>query len=148
MIFSPETVTPIAEPIKKLQLQFPSGLIGFPGFTSAELIVQTDQHPFMWLNGTGEEKLSFIVLEPSGVMAGYEIEVAERDAEGLGLTSPQDAKILNIATVQEGPTTRITLNLIGPIIINTKTNVARQIVISNSQNYSAKHVLFESKEGK
>ncbi len=129
------------------RIHFPSGIVGFANFAEAELVYQPDQLPFMWLKGTGKDGLSFIVVEPNGLVPNYEIEVTDADIQALKLDSVDDALILNIATLQKGATQSITLNLIGPIIINRRTLEARQIIIGNSQKYSARHLLFETKEG-
>jgi len=144
MKFSPDTHTSATTNAPALaQISFPSGIVGFPEFTSAELVCEEQEKPFMWLCGTANEKTSFIVIEPTGVIQGYQIELSEGDVAALDLKNPNEARILNIATLQQGNPTRITINLIGPIVINTRTGIARQVVISNNQNYSARHVLYE-----
>ncbi len=127
------------------QIQLPSGLIGFPNFKSAEIAYRKEEHPFMWLREVGGEKISFIVVEPAGLVKGYEVEVTDADVEALGLQSSADALVLNIATLhtQKGKNS-ISLNLIGPVVINRRTLVGRQIIIGNCQKYSARHPLFET----
>lgn len=129
------------------RIQFPSGIVGFANFSEAELVYQPDQLPFMWLKSTAADGLSFIVVEPNGLVPNYEIEITDSDIQALKLNSVDDALILNIATLQKGPPQSITLNLIGPIIINRRTLEARQIIIGNSQKYTARHLLFQTKEG-
>ena len=123
---------------------FPSGIVGFPDFREAEIIYQPSELPFMWLKGSSKDKISFIVVDPAGLVQNYEVELSDTDVESMGIKSPADALILNIATLHKGPTSRITLNLIGPIVINRSTLLARQVIIANCQKYSAQHLLFET----
>lgn len=129
------------------QITLPSGLIGFPNFTRAELIYQADQLPFMWLNSANSEELSFLVTEPAGLVKDYDIEISDADIAALDLKIPTEAMVLNIATVRRAATTQITVNLMGPIVINKRTLVGRQVIIGNAQKFSAKHLLVETSEG-
>jgi len=145
MRLSTTAVQEAAEVTVAQQMSFPSGLIGFPGFTRAEVVYQKEQLPFMWLKGAGAEPLSFIVVEPAGFLKDYEIEITDPDVEALGLEEPADALVLAIATLHKSAKKNsITLNLIGPIVANRRTLQARQIIIGNCQKYSARHPLFET----
>ena len=140
---APEAVTTPAQ--QKIRL--PAGLIGFADFTEAEIVYKSEELPFMWLKGTGANKFSFIVVEPAGLIRDYEMEISDTDTEVLGIKSPAEAMILNIATLHKGQNSqksRITLNLVGPVIINRQTLKARQVILNNAQKYSANHLLFES----
>lgn len=130
--------------VSQQKILFPAGLVGFPDFTEAEIIYQPEQLPFMWLRGAGENAPSFIIVEPRGLIEDYEIELSDADSQALDLKSTDEALILNIATLRKGKTDAITLNLIGPIIVNRRSLAARQVVIANCQKYSARHLLFET----
>lgn len=147
MKLTPSPVQEKPELNAQQKISFATGIVGFPEFTQAEIVYQADQLPFMWLKGTGQNGLSFIVVEPQGLVPDYEIEITDSDIQALNLKSVSEAMILNIATLQKGPPQGVTLNLIGPIIINRRTLQARQVIIGNSQKYSARHPLFQTKEG-
>jgi flagellar assembly factor FliW len=148
MKFSTDSVLQDSPELKNSQmLKFSDGIVGFPEFTSAEIVYKPEELPFMWLKGTGAEKLSFLMVEPAGIIPGYEIEVSESDVLVLGLTSAQEAAVFVIATLQGNPATSVTLNLIGPILVNRRTLEARQVVVLNSHRYSARHPLIQTTEG-
>ena len=154
MKFSTTVEPQTKEPSKELNAQecvrFPAGLVGFPEFNEAEILYKPQELPFMWLKGTGKETLSFLVVEPTGLVPGYEIDVSDQDVEALNLKSADEALVLTVATLhkKQGETQPncITLNLIGPVLVNRRTLQARQVIISNSHKYSDRHVLFETKE--
>lgn len=123
-------------------LQLPQGLIGFRDYTRFELVFQEDQLPFRWMRLLGPDgELHFVVLEPGPFVPDYEPELFDEDAAFLGLTDPADALLLNIVTVHPGPSSTATINLTGPVVINRRTGLAKQVVLSNHQRYSARHPL-------
>ncbi len=125
-------------------LKLPKGLIGFPDHTSFELLYQPDQLPFRWLRLIGPDTVHFVVIEPNGIVPEYEPELFDEDAAALGLVDPGDALVLNIVSVSHGEPVTATVNLVGPIIINRRTGIARQVVLSNHGRYNARHPLVVS----
>lgn len=127
--------------------QLPQGLVGFPAHKSFEILYNPEELPFCWLRLHGPEVIHFVVLDPTGVVPDYEPELFDEDAEALGITSGEQAAIFNIVTVKDGPSPSATVNLVGPIIINRETGVARQVVLSNYHRYDAYHQLVLGTEG-
>jgi flagellar assembly factor FliW len=126
----------------------PSGLIGFEQYQQAELLYQADHLPFLWLKLIGPlDFLHFVVIEPGGLIMDYEPELFEDHAMTLGLKNGAEAMILNIVTLQQQSPLQATVNLVGPIVINRRTRVGRQLVISNYSRYSPRHSLVENSQG-
>ncbi len=118
--------------------ELPQGLIGFKDYTRAELLYLPDHLPFLWLKlHKGAESVHFIVIEPGGLVPGYTPELFDADAEGLGLSDASEAMVLNIVTLRQQNPLDATINLVGPIVVNRRTRVGRQLVISNYSLYSA-----------
>ena len=131
------------------EIILPQGLIGFASYKRAELLYLPDHLPFLWMklsNPDTAEILHFIVIEPGGLVTGYEPELFDFDAEQLGIASPSEAMIINIVTLQRQSPVEATANLIGPLVVNRRTRVGRQLVISNYSRYSAHHPLVESQQ--
>ncbi len=126
------------------QLELPQGIIGFASYKRAELLYLPDHLPFLWMNLVGpNDNLHFIVIEPGGIVPGYEPEIFDEDAEQLDLRSASEAMVLNIVTLRKQQPVEATVNLIGPVIVNRRTRLGRQLVISNYSRYSAHHPLVE-----
>jgi flagellar assembly factor FliW len=120
----------------------PQGLIGFPKYTRAELLYLPDHLPFLWLKVHGPtDSVHFVVIEPAGLIPGYEPELFDEDARTLGITDPTEAMVLNIVTLEQQRPLEATVNLVGPIIVNRRTLSARQLVIANYSRYGAHHPL-------
>ena len=127
------------------ELELPQGLIGFANYKRAELLYLPDHLPFLWMKlHSAKDDLHFIVIEPGGIVPGYEPEIFDTDAEQLDLRDPAEAMILNIVTLRRQNPVEASVNLIGPVIVNRRTRIGRQLVISNYSRYSANHLLVEN----
>jgi flagellar assembly factor FliW len=123
----------------------PQGIIGFRDYTQAELLYLPDHLPFLWMKlSNGRESVHFVVIEPAGLIPDYTPELFDDDAAGLDLRDGGEAMVLNIVTLEQQRPLEAKVNLIGPIIVNRRTKIGRQLVISNYSRYSAHHALVES----
>ena len=123
------------------RIKLPQGLFGFSDLREMELLYDQEELPFMWLREDKKDGLAFIVLEPGGIIPEYSVEITDADVEVLGVTGPEDTMILNIVTLSPEQPGVISLNLVGPIIVNRLTLVAKQCIINNHEQFSARHVL-------
>ncbi len=122
----------------------PQGLIGFAEYTHAEIHYVPEHLPFLWLKLSGpnqKEYVHFIVIEPAGFIPGYEPELFDEDASSLEITDPGEAMLLNIVAMSRQQPVEASVNLVGPIVVNRRTRIGRQLVVANYQRYSAHHPL-------
>jgi flagellar assembly factor FliW len=144
MKFLPELHPQDADAVPTNAFTLTDGLLGFAGYVHAELLYNAEQLPFLWMKLSGPAgAVNFVVLEPGMVLPGYEIELFDADAESLGLADPTDALVLNIVTLNPRFPQAATVNLIGPIVVNRRSLVGRQVVIENHARYSARHPIVE-----
>ena len=135
------------DPLAIDEFDLPKGIVGFPDYTRAELLRDHEGHPFMRLrlhNATG--CVTFVVMEPGGLIPGYEPELFDNDADSLGLLDRSEAMVLTILTMRPGTPEEATVNLIGPIVVNRRTRIGRQLVIANYSLYRARHPLIAPSE--
>ena len=126
------------------EIILPQGIIGFAEYKRAELLYLPDHLPFLWMKLKGPETLQFIVIEPGGIIPGYCPEIFDEDAFQLDVRDPSEAMVLNIVTLLRQTPVEATVNLIGPIVVNRRTCIGRQLVISNYSRYSAHYALVEN----
>ena len=120
----------------------PQGLIGFRDYTRAELLYVPDNLPFLWMKLHGPvDSVHFVVIEPGGIVAGYEPELFDEDASNLDLNDPAEAMLINIVTLEHQSPLQATINLVGPIVVNRRTRLGRQLVVANYSRYDAHHPL-------
>lgn len=139
-------LSPIYEKIEEVkmmnnQIHLPDGLIGLSDVKNLEIIYDQEQWPLMWLRDIGSEEYAFLVINPQGLIPDYTVELSDVDVEYLDIRSSREILMLNIITVNFERPQPITVNLVGPIVINRRTGLARQIIIENYQEYSTYHPL-------
>jgi len=147
MKFDSEKTIILDAPLEVNGVDLPDGLIGFPELKRMELVYAEEEAPFMWLKATGDEGLTFLVINPFELVEDYSIELLDGDVEALGLKAQEDALVLTIVTIHKGTPEKVTVNLIGPIVINRLNQKGKQVVIRNFQKLSAHHLLSEGNDG-
>lgn len=120
-------------------IRLPLGLLGFEHLKDYVLLGNPEEAPFWWLQVLRDPDLAFVVVSPFCVVPDYQPEITEEDALFLQLTSPQDALVFTIVKVHSP--TRATLNLKGPILLNRRTLVGKQVIPKNAAEYSVDHPL-------
>src|SRR5580704_7110686 len=113
---------PIESETAAAAFDLPHGLIGLAGYTRGELLALPEHPPFLLLKLSGPAgAVSFVVVEPGGLVPDYEIELFDSDAASIDLSDPADAVVLNVVTLRPQAPLEATLNLTGPIVVNRRT---------------------------
>ena len=131
--------TETSQAVTGCKVRLPMGLLGFEQIKDYLLIVNPAEEPFRWLQVQDNPAIAFVVIEPFIVLADYHPDIPQQDAEFLGLKSPAEALLFNIVTVSG--TSRATVNLKGPVVINRTTGIGKQVIIANAADYSIHHAL-------
>lgn len=120
-------------------IALPFGLLGFERVKNYILLTRPEEEPFLRFQMAEEPRHSFVVVPPHFVLADYSPDLSDLDAAFLELDDPSDAFVLNIVTVRgQG---QATVNLKGPIVINRRTLIGKQIIPVNAAQYGIKHPL-------
>lgn len=120
-------------------IDFPEGLPGFPD-NKRYFMIDKEDSAFIWFHNVEDSQLAFVVMDPWVAFPDYEPEIPDEDVEFLEIKEPADILFLCIATVPENPK-ETTLNLLGPLVINTKNKKAKQILVMG--DYGTKHKIFQ-----
>jgi flagellar assembly factor FliW len=120
-------------------IRMPLGLLGLEQLKRFTLQANPEEDSFLWLKVQDEPKMSFLVLSPFVVLPTYEPEIPDEDEAFLDLQDPQDTLILNIVTMHGSQ--QATINLKGPIVLNRRTLVAKQVIPLNAPDYSVAYPL-------
>ena len=108
---------------------FPEGLLGLEGLRSYALRGNPKGGPFQWLQSLEDSSVAFVVVDPREFFIDYIVNISPEDLASLKIADPAEGKVLVIVTVMPDPRD-ITVNLQGPLILNLKQRLARQIVLS------------------
>jgi flagellar assembly factor FliW len=120
-------------------IQLPFGLLGFERVKNYVLLTRPEEDPFLWFQMVGEIKHAFLVVPPHFVLADYRPDLSELDVAFLELNDPSEAFVLNIVTLRGKG--QATVNLKGPIVINRRTLIGKQILPVNAADYAIRHPL-------
>src|SRR5687768_3616058 len=119
-------------------ITFIDGIIGFPQNTEFLLLNHKPNTPFRWLQSLQEPSLAFLVAFPEAIVPDYAPVVDDSVATELGLTEETPKLLLTTVTIPAGKPNDMTTNLLGPIIINGVTMLAKQVILSDDA-YTVKH---------
>lgn len=117
-------------------------ILGFENLKSFCIVESEEMSPFMWLQSLEEPSVAFIVVNPRLFVPDYAIEVNRKEIADLEIQDIEAVETYVIVTVPENPR-EMSANLQGPVLINTGNNLARQLVMVNSE-YNVIHHLLDS----
>lgn len=121
---------------------FEEGLPGFEGEKEFVIILNEDkENPFHWLQSTKSPELSFVILNPFERFKDYDVLLPETAINKLKIASEEDIVIYTIVVIPED-IKKMTTNLLGPIVINSKKRLGKQIILEENK-YSTKHFILE-----
>jgi len=106
-------------------LTFVDGLIGMEDCRRWVLLADAQNTALGWLQSLDRPDVALGVVSPRRFVADYQVRVARREIQPLGLQNPADAQILAIVSHSEGG---LALNLKAPLVIHVAERLGRQIV--------------------
>lgn len=122
-------------------INFPTGILAFEDQNEFTIIENKDkENPFHYLQSLRRSDLAFVIIDPFLFKKDYDINIPDSVVENLKINIPEDVKLYTIVTVPKD-LKKMTANLSGPIVINTKNNMGKQIVLDDNR-YSTKHNIF------
>jgi flagellar assembly factor FliW len=122
-------------------IQFPKGLLGFEGLERYVIINNPECFPFRWLQSVETSEIAFVIVSPVIFFPRYKVAVHAKEVADIGVSDPQDVEIHVIVTVPP-ELEHMTANLQGPILINARNKMGKQLVLTNS-DYGVQHSIVE-----
>jgi flagellar assembly factor FliW len=121
-------------------ITFPRGILGFAKNKRYILFPHSENSPFFWLQSVEDGNLAFVVMDPQVVKADYSVDVDENVLTELDVKQEDELEVICIVTIPSNNPKGMTINLLGPIIINAASRNAVQI-ICDKLSYSHRHPL-------
>jgi len=122
--------------------RFPEGIPGFENEKEFVIIYNEDKKsPFQWLQSVINSNLAFVAIDPFSIIPEYEVEVPDDEVEMLGIHDITDVSLLAIVVVPDD-FSKISANLLAPIIMNTKNHLAKQITM-NTNKYKIRQYIID-----
>ena len=117
-------------------------ILGFEQLKTFCLVELPELSPFLCMQSTEDPAVSFLVVNTIVFYPRYRIEVNPKEIAELRVAKTESVETYVIVTIPEDPK-QISVNLQGPVLINTENNLAKQLVLVNSQ-YQVRHSLLET----
>lgn len=110
-------------------LTFDDGLPGFPEARHFLLVNEVEDAAFQLLQCLELPDVAFVVTVPWLFFPEYSPEISEHEAAELDIEDPSTAVVFCPVTL-DADQDRITLNLLGPFVVNPETRRGRQVVLT------------------
>jgi flagellar assembly factor FliW len=121
-------------------IHFPEGLLGFPDQKSYILQQHKPGSSFYWLQSVDLSYLAFVSINPFLGERDYLKELPPSDLVFFDGIEDGRTVVLALVTIKPEADPPLTMNLVGPIIIDIHTRTGRQVVLSSTQ-YTCKYPL-------
>lgn len=128
---------------KEKEICFENGLIGFPDYTRYALIFDAEKpekRGISWLQSLEDECFALPVIDPLLVKPDYAPSISDELLENLGELKPENLYVLVTITATSRKED-ISVNLKAPIIINTDTRKAVQVIAED--DFPVKYKIYD-----
>ena len=125
-------------------IEFTGGIIGFPELTQFALIFDEEKGVdagIRWLQSMQEPGFAMPVMDPLAVRPDYNPEVEDELLKDLGELNEENLLVMVTVTVPSD-LTKMSVNLRGPIVINSDTRKACQVIV-DGDGYEVKYPIYE-----
>ncbi len=122
-------------------IYFPRGIIGFEDKHEFTLLKIRDDAPMLILQSIDDPTLGLLVADPYFFFSDYSLKIGDAEQKLLCLKDAKDSTILVTVSIPHGKPHLTSLNLTGPIIINSQKKFGLQVPQSDA---NPPHVLLES----
>lgn len=120
-------------------IQFNSGIPSFLDEKEFYILPFAEEGPFLIMQSVKTPGLAFVIVSPFDFFRDYQVKLSDQVIETLKIESEENVAIFSILTIQE-PFQKTTANLQGPIVINDKKKLGKQVILADSP-YKTKHLL-------
>ncbi len=123
-------------------ITFPQGIIGFPDLKDFMLIHDGEgKGSIRWMQSVQEPAFAMPVVDPLAILPEYNPDIEDELFKPLGGITQENMLVLVTITVPK-EIEKMTVNLKGPIIINSESLKAAQLIIDDDK-YQVKFPIYE-----
>ena len=120
----------------------PEGIIGFPDIKRYVILDMGKDTPFKLFQAVDEPTVGFVIIDPLIFKSDYSVKIRKEDLYSIRAEDIEDIITAVIVTIPEDPY-KMTANLRGPLLINLKSRLARQLVLADD-TYTTRHEIIFS----
>jgi len=120
---------------------FNEGIPGLEKYRDYALLQFEESYPIIWLQSIDDGAICLPVLDTFAVLTGYVFDIDDETVHDLELKGPEELHVVSVLVIPE-EIQEMTVNLAAPVIINTVSGKAKQIVLSGS-DYNVRAPVFQ-----
>lgn len=110
-------------------ISIPDGIIGFEDTKKYTLLSPLGEDTFpMWLQSVDDKEPCFVVYDPMQIYPDYRFVISDEEQALLQIDENTPYRCLTVAIVPDDYK-KTTINLRCPIVINTRDNIAAQVIL-------------------
>ena len=116
---------------------FPEGLFGFEdahGF----VLLPAEREGLYWLQSQEFSALTFLMADPFAFVQGFSVDLPDSELAAVEPADAADLAVLAIVTLPRTAEECPTINLQGPVALNVRMRVGKQLVVQDSE-YDVRH---------
>ena len=115
-------------------------MIGFEAYTEyLPIPFHEDNDSLISLQCLEDETLSFILMNPFGLLNDYTPSLSGQDMKELDAETAEDLSYYVICVMRDS-VAESTVNLKAPLVVNVRSRQARQVILDQSE-YTFRHVI-------
>ena len=119
---------------------FKEGIPGLEEFKKYSLLQFEESYPIIWLQSVEDGGICLPVLDTFAVLPEYVFDIDDKDVRELELGGPEHLHVVSVLVIPDD-IQKMTVNLAAPVIINTETGNAKQIILTGS-DYNVRAPVF------
>ena len=132
---------------EKKVVHFENGIPAFEQEHEFVILPYDEESPYYFMQSIKSPDLAFLLTIPFLFFNDYNFEIDDATVKELGIKNPQNLFYYTMVTIPNGSIRYMTANLLAPIVLNSETMKAKQVVLEKS-NYTTKHRLFPESAAK
>jgi len=122
-------------------ITFSDGIPGLEQYQKYALLQFEESYPIVWLQAMDDTGICLPVLDTFSVLPDYVFDIDEIDVKALELNNPEELHVVSVVVIPDD-IQGMTVNLAAPIIINTISGQAKQIVLTGTE-YNVRAPVFQ-----
>lgn len=112
-------------------ITFPAGLPGFETQKRFVIVSVEEYAPFHWLQSIDGKNIRLAIINPLIFKPDYNPKISKEELSVLQIQDSKDLLMYVIVTIRQ-PIAESSANLMGPLFINIKERIGRQIIIEDN----------------
>lgn len=117
---------------EKKIITFSGGLPGLEEYRRFAVLQFEEGNPILWLQCVQAPDVCLPVIDSFSLEPNYAFNLADEDVAELDLQKPEELHVLSVLVIPDD-IQAMTANMAAPIVINTRTNQAKQVVLGGGE---------------